>query len=333
MPRYQSSVSFDDDNIPYLSQRTFTHSSVFASHRNSKTNLPQINRSNKPTSNAPEINRSSKPGNQTNSGLPSQPSTTSTSSFLHRPKKLRRASSMEDVNQNLPAAFTHDTDKELIRQIDRGNKPENRISFQNLPEDNSAARQAAIKARLENYVMPKSANQLRGLNNLGNTCYMNAVLQCLVRLPAFSDFFRSDEYKPFICHQNTFGFMGRLSLQFANLVKILWTSGNSCSPVELRQEISNKHKDFSSYNQQDAHEFLMAMLDGLHEDLNLSRKENKNIKIEEANDDELDGASVKIKHGKASELAWNRHLKLREFGFMKIVFRFVFWSLSLKPAY
>ena len=36
---------------------------------------------------------------------------------------------------------------------------------------------------------------LTGLRNLGNTCYMNAILQCLCSMPPLVEYFLSGKYK------------------------------------------------------------------------------------------------------------------------------------------
>ena len=61
--------------------------------------------------------------------------------------------------------------------------------------------------------------------------------------------------------------------------------------------------------QQDAQEFLVRFLDGLHEDMNQSRATGKKIVVKEVDDEELDFKSNKINHAQASEMAWRRHLQ------------------------
>lgn len=39
-------------------------------------------------------------------------------------------------------------------------------------------------------------NQLAGLDNIGNTCYMNAVIQCLIRTPSFGNYLEQQEFGP-----------------------------------------------------------------------------------------------------------------------------------------
>ena len=63
----------------------------------------------------------------------------------------------------------------------------------------------------------------------------------------------------------------------------------------------------------------MVFLDGLHEDLNISRKHGQKISIKEADDEELNGHSKVIDHHKASEKAWERHLKLNNSKLVKLM--------------
>jgi hypothetical protein len=40
----------------------------------------------------------------------------------------------------------------------------------------------------ENLLDEGQLNELSGLDNIGNTCYMNAVIQCLIRTPFFGNY-------------------------------------------------------------------------------------------------------------------------------------------------
>ncbi|XP_038267977.1 LOW QUALITY PROTEIN: ubiquitin carboxyl-terminal hydrolase 33 [Dermochelys coriacea] len=104
---------------------------------------------------------------------------------------------------------------------------------------------------------------LKGLKNIGNTCYMNAALQALSNCPPLTQFFldcgglaRTDK-KPAICKS------------YLKLMTELWHKNRpgSVVPTNLFQGIKTNNPTFRGYSQQDAQEFLRCLMDLLHEEL------------------------------------------------------------------
>ncbi|XP_078260475.1 ubiquitin carboxyl-terminal hydrolase 37 isoform X2 [Rhinoraja longicauda] len=122
--------------------------------------------------------------------------------------------------------------------------------------------------------------QLQGFSNLGNTCYMNAILQSLFSLQSLA----MDLLKQSIPWKKIPA--NALLKRFAHLL----AKKDNCSP-EVKKELLKKVKSsisataerFSGYVQNDAHEFLSQCLDQLKEDM---EKLNKTWKNEPATGEE-----------------------------------------------
>ncbi|GAN08057.1 ubiquitin carboxyl-terminal hydrolase 4-like [Mucor ambiguus] len=117
---------------------------------------------------------------------------------------------------------------------------------------------------------------LHGLQNLGNTCYMNSALQCLSNTPQLTRYFLSGEYRRDLNTSNALGLDGDLAEAYAKLLRDIWTPSTSfstrrvgsISPEKFKSTFERFNPHFVGYLQQDSQELLGFLLDGLHEDLN-----------------------------------------------------------------
>lgn len=119
-------------------------------------------------------------------------------------------------------------------------------------------------------VVAKLNQGLVGLDNLGNTCYLNSSLQALLHTDPLVKYFLEKQHLKDVNIQNKHGYGGRLAHAFGKLAVELWTSDrNYISPRSFRSELSSLRSQFRGNEQHDAQELLAFLLDGLSEDLNL----------------------------------------------------------------
>ena len=105
---------------------------------------------------------------------------------------------------------------------------------------------------------------MKGLGNLGNTCYFNCALQCLLQVPQLSNFLILKNYDG-PCE---------FTKEYQCTVRSMWLNKN-CNfevPVKLLSIFKKKYPQFDNFEQQDSQEAFLCLLDILDKSLSIIRK-------------------------------------------------------------
>ena len=145
---------------------------------------------------------------------------------------------------------------------------------------------------------PSSSHAGRlGLTNIGNTCFMNSMLQCLSHTKPLRDL-ALGRPTPF---QAKAASGGKLMRAFSDLMELLWSESRSShiTPSDFKSAVQKFAPRFVGYSQQDSQEFLRYLLCGIHEELNRAVPNSAGALVDDSLPPER----------KAVE-TWNRYLRI-----------------------
>jgi len=108
-----------------------------------------------------------------------------------------------------------------------------------------------------------------GLHNLGNTCYLNSIIQCLNHIQPLTSYFLKGCHEKEINRENPLSSGGLVATAYASLLDDMWSGNYSIiAPRQLRKTIAAFTPQFNNFYQHDSQEFCSFLMDGIHEDLN-----------------------------------------------------------------
>lgn len=110
---------------------------------------------------------------------------------------------------------------------------------------------------------------VKGILNIGNTCYMSSILQALVNTPLLGLFFARDAFLRDVNEFNIDGTQGLITTEVSHIIKHLKDTADSPYNIKVfYKKFCKIYHQFDGNAQQDSHEFLTILLGVMHEDLN-----------------------------------------------------------------
>lgn len=130
-----------------------------------------------------------------------------------------------------------------------------------------------------------------GLDNLGNTCYLNSIIQTLVNLPSLQKFILSKDFLPFqliqfnnsneLLNDQLSSLLDSCIYQLYRIIKTIMDGSIECSsikPSTLRSKLALHNNIFKISRQQDAQEAFGLIIEIMHNEI--SQKININYNPE-----------------------------------------------------
>ena len=114
-----------------------------------------------------------------------------------------------------------------------------------------------------------------GLQNIGNTCYLNSILQCFSNIPTFKDAILNDKNIIKIILKNEYNYnvakdysLSFITVQLKRILTNLWQNSNcDFKAKSFTKLFKNKNKFFQNTEHQDSQEALLSIINSIANEL------------------------------------------------------------------
>lgn len=191
-------------------------------------------------------------------------------------KFLNDTQKTNQINKQVQNPHTNSSNNISKRNLTHSHKFINEISqYTEKISTHSQAEPILINENTQNYKevceSERSPNKeniseytINGLENLGSSCYMNSILQCLTHCTPFINYLFNDKFHEKNCKNSKFCLACALRHHMCTVVE---KPDQIIAPIELYKNLTHIAPHFVHSQQQDAHEFLKYVLNGLKNSL------------------------------------------------------------------
>jgi ubiquitin C-terminal hydrolase len=128
---------------------------------------------------------------------------------------------------------------------------------------------------------------LNGIRNIGNTCYMNSIIQCMGNiLPLTRYLLEKTEFESDL-RRNTKKRELQFGIQWYYMVNKMWNERKILEPFQFKRIFGELDPRVSGFMEQDAHEILLSFINLLHESVTVSVEMNISGQVKSSRDELL----------------------------------------------